>query len=204
MKAVSEKKTVIARDRELVERLLRGDERAFREFYRTYSPPLLNRLMKWLGDADLAEDCLQQVFIKALQTLKNYRGEGSLKSWLNGIATNLVLEKFRRQKRFSSLLEKLSSAKELKKKEEAFSDQFLWNKELREILYSCLETLSPEKRMSIILCDIEGLSIEEAAQQMGVPMGTVGSRLYNARRELRRKLERKLRQAGLSVEELIR
>ena len=103
--------------------------------YRAYAPSLLRRLMQWLGDAEQAEDCLQQVFLEALRSMERYRGEGKLISWLHRIATHVVMDLFRQRKRWKALLERVTPAQEVEASELAPSipDSLFFREELREL-----------------------------------------------------------------------
>ncbi len=192
-------------DKELVEKIVRGDERAFRQMYRAYSPGLLRRLMQWLGNAQQAEDCLQQVFLEALRSFKRYRGEGKLSSWLHRIATNVVMDLFRKNKRIKSLMERVTPPADADPADSSppIPETLFLREEVRELVHDVLNKLSAQKRMAILLCDMEGLALEQAASQMGVPPGTVGSRLYHGRREFQKKAEMECRLRGLSLHDLM-
>lgn len=192
-------------DMALVQRIVAGDERAFREMYRAYSPSIFRRLVQWLGDAQQAEDCLQQVFLESIRSLERYRGEGKLISWLHRIATHVVMDLFRQKKRWKALLERVTPAKAMEADESmpAIPDTLFFREELRELVHDVLGKLSVQKRMAILLCDLEGLGLEEAAKQMGVPPGTVGSRLYHGRREFQKRALMECKRRGLEVKDLI-
>lgn len=194
----------LTEDKALVVRIQRGDERAFRELYRTYSPMLLRRLMRWVGDTQQAEDCLQQVFLEALRSIEHFRGEGKLGSWLNRIATHVVMDMFRQKQRMKALMERVLPQQEAGMLDQppALPEQLFLREETRLWVRELLEKLSPQKRMVVLLCDLEGMSLEGASQQMGVPTGTVGSRLYHARRELQKRVESELQKRGLGWEDL--
>lgn len=196
--------TETTEDTELVERIKRGDERAFRDMYRTYSPLILRRLVRWIGDTQQAEDCLQQVFLEALRSIEKYRGDGKLGSWLNRIATHVVMDMFRQKKRLRSLMERVIPEQEAGTFEEmpAVPEALFLKHETRELVHTVLNKLSPQKRIAILLCDLEGQPLEEAAAQMGVPVGTVGSRLYHGRREFQKLAQSELKRQGLSIEDL--
>ena len=193
-------KAEMNKDRLLVAKILNGDEKAFTELYREYSPGILRRLYRMTGDSEYAEDCLQQVFTEALRSFENYRGEGSLQGWLNRIATHLTLDHFRRKQRLRSFLEDFAPAKQHSEQEPLPEELFL-KEELRQLIRSLLEKLGARKRMAILLCDLEGMGVEEAAEQMDIPVGTVASRLHHGRRDLRKLVIAELRKRGLSVED---
>lgn len=192
-------------DGQLVAQLMAREPLALREFYDRYAPGLLRRLLRMLGDSQLAKDALQQVFVEALESLPRYRGEGVLGAWLNRIATHIAMDAFRKQGRVRAFWERWSpqthedTLPPVEIPEEMFQKQ-----ELKKMLWRLLGQLAPKKRMSLLLCDMEGLSLLEAAEQMGIPPGTVSSRLHHARRELREMLEKECKRSGLSLSDLMR
>lgn len=202
---ISDKQKQIAKDVALAKRIIQQDQHAFHLLYKEYAPKLLRRLLDLLhGDEAQAEDCLQLVFFKCYRSIRSYRGEGTLLSWLHCITTNIVMDRYRAQQRwFTTLRSLLSEQSVTPKKSQAIPEELFFKKELRDLVRYCLEQLEYRKRIAIILCDFEGLKIEEAAKEMQVSMGTIGSRLHNGRRELRTKLVREGKRRGLSVEDWI-
>lgn len=192
-------------DQALALRIQQGDERAFQEMYRTYAPLILRRLSRWIGDTQNAEDCLQQVFLEALRSIEKYRGEGKLSGWLNRIATHVVMDMFRQKKRVKNLMERVMPEQRVAISEEdpGIPEALFLREEVRELVHEILNKLSAQKRMAILLCDLEGLPLEEAATQMGVPLGTVGSRLYHGRREFQKRAQDEFRRRGLSIQDLM-
>lgn len=192
----------IDQDLALVQRILAGDQRAFREMYRTYSPYFYRRFLRWTNDEDVARDSLQQFFLQVLQHLARYQGNGLFHAWLNRIATNLMRDRFRRQHTWHSFLERFWPAgEESEGTSEALHEQIFLREELRQLVHEVLGRLGVDKRMVVLLCDLEGRKIEEAAEELGISVGTVASRLHRARQELRERLVRECKRLGLSVEE---
>jgi RNA polymerase sigma-70 factor (ECF subfamily) len=199
----SEKQEQIAKDVALAARIAQRDQHAFRVLYRDYAPKLLRRLLDILnGNESLAEDCLQVVFMKCYQKIGEYRGEGTLLSWLHCITTNVVMDRFRSQQRWFVALRSMLSEQHTKPKHShAIPEKLFLRKEAQGLVHECLEQLDYRKRMAILLCDFEGLKIEEAASEMDVSMGTIGSRLHNGRKELRKRLLREGTKRGLEMED---
>ncbi len=192
----------IDRDLALVQQILAGDQRAFREMYRTYSPYFYRRFLRWTNDEDAARDSLQQFFLQSLQHLSRYQGNGLLHAWLNRIATNLMRDRFRRQQTWRSFVERFwPEGGDSEATGEALHEQIFLREELRQLVHEVLGRLGADKRMVVLLCDLEGRKIEEAAEELGISVGTVASRLHRARQELRERLVRECKRLGLSVEE---
>ncbi len=189
-------------DKRLVQRVLAGDEAAFTALYDAYAPMLLRRILRLMGRDDQAEDCLQMVFIEVLERLEHYRGEGALGAWLHRITTTTVLQQFRKQKSRSRLAEGFAFFSMFR--EEAnplLAERLLFDEERKKMLYTCLEDIEADRRMAILLCDIEGKPVEDAAKELHIPLGTLASRLHRGRQDLQKSLSRRLKQHGLSVEE---
>tara|TARA_B100000609_G_scaffold199581_2_gene204425 strand:- start:2070 stop:2684 length:615 start_codon:yes stop_codon:yes gene_type:complete len=192
------------RDDILVDRLKERDPRAFDEFYQEFSPKLLRRLMRLTGDAHVAEDCLQQVFSEMFRCLPSYRGEGEFAAWVNRIATNVAMNTFRKQTRIRDFWER-TTPEEVYERQSAppLPDELFSQEETKALVAQSLKKLSSRKRMAILLVDLEGHSLEEAASQLGVPPGTVASRLYHARNDLKAMISRELARRGSSFEDLM-
>ena len=191
-------------DRRLVKRIQLGERDAMQELFHTYSLQLLRRIRRMLGgDLSQAEDCLQQVFLKVIQAIDSYRGP-SLHSWLNRITTHTVIDVFRARQSRWNVLEKLKSFRLTgwsNDGNKAIPESMFHREQVRQILFARLETLNEQKRMVVLLCDLEGYTIEEAAIELDIPVGTIASRLYRARQELRVQLEQDLKKNNLSIED---
>jgi|GEM_PF-350736 len=186
-------------------RVRRGEQGAIKELYRLYAPTLMRRILRLLGgDMAQAEDCLQQVFVKALQSIRSYRGEGALLAWLNRITTHAVMDVFRAQQGRRKMLEKLTSFRLVgwgNDGNQAIPEKLFLQEELRDMLHQGLNSLGKDKRMAVLLCDWEGYAIEEAAVELEIPIGTIASRLYRGRQELRAWMKREMKKQGLIAEE---
>ena len=193
-----------AEDEELVARLIARDKKAFDIFYTRYAPMLLRRLHRMTGDANQAKDILQQVMVEVLDSLQDYKARGALGAWVNRIATFVMIDRFRQESRRRSVWERWSGQlASLHERPLPLPEETLEREELRLMVKEQLTRLSARKRMAVLLCDIEGLSLEEASEQMGIPIGTVSSRLHHGRRELRQFLKGELKRRGLSIEDIL-
>ncbi len=191
-------------EQQLVTKLRANEKDSFDELYNRYAPGLLRRLYRMTGSSCDAEDCLQQVFTEVLGSIKQYRGEGCLGAWINRIATNVAMNLFRKRNRWQSLQERLwgdfqSAGPESPPLQEAL----FVKRESRDMLHELLQKLTPYKRIAIVLCDLEGWTQEDAAKHLEVPLGTLVSRIYHGRRDLRLLLERESQKQGLSIEDIL-
>ena len=190
----------------MVRRMQKGDRLAFQQMYRLYSPRLFQRVLRLTNNFEQAEDCLQQVFTEVVDKMHTYRGDGVFLAWLNRITTNTVFQMFRKQRskqafigKFTDFWRHLGPGGE----EQVLAEALFVQEERKQLLHSILEQLDFRKRIVILLCDLEGRTLEDVARELDIPKGTVASRLHNGRRELRTRLLLELHERGLSAEEWI-
>ncbi|MFR9798481.1 RNA polymerase sigma factor SigE [Streptomyces sp. MS06] len=138
------------------------------------------------GNQHDAEDLTQEVFVRVFRSLSTYT-PGTFEGWLHRITTNLFLDTVRRKQRirFDALGE--DAAERLASKEPT-PQQIFNDAHLDADIQQALDTLAPEFRAAVVLCDIEGLSYEEIAATLGVKLGTVRSRIHRGRSQLRKAL----------------
>ena len=181
-----------ASDVNLVNRCLEGDSQAWEVIVRAYTGRLLNMGYQYLGSYAVAEELTQDIFLKVYQNLGSFHPEtGSLKSWIMRVGRNLIIDYYRAHKREKNVagseeLEVLD-LKSDSKNETPFENLYLAEK--AEFLYSLLGKISPELREAVILRDIEGLAYQEISDRVGIPVGTVKSRINRGRLELSRKMK---------------
>lgn len=169
-------------DERLLEDALRGDEESFAALYRRRNGPVYRFALHMSGDATVAEDVTQEVFLALLQTAKRFDPlRGNLLSFLYGIARNQVLRRLE-TKRPQELghLEDDPAAGDLL--------EDLTRRETVEHVRRAVLSLPPLYREVLALCDLEGASYEEAAEAISCPVGTVRSRLSRGRALLAQKL----------------
>lgn len=191
---------------EMVRKMQSGDRLAFQQMYRLYSPRLFQRVLRLTNNFEQAEDCLQQVFTEVVDKLHTYRGEGVFLAWLNRITTNTVFQMFRKQRSKQAFLDRFSDFwRQLGPGDQAepVAESLFVKEERKQLLHSVLQQLDYRKRIVILLCDLEGRTLEDVGKELEIPKGTVASRLHNGRRELRDRLLHELQRRGLSAEEWI-
>jgi RNA polymerase sigma-70 factor (ECF subfamily) len=148
---------------------------------------------RFTGSDTEAQDLTQDVFLRVFKTLGSFRsGEGSFSVWLMRLTRNLLIDNYRRgkQERATDSIEEQLPMLEEKYSLSSRTDGMVAGREASEILQAALERLSPELRETLILRDLEELEYREIAQSLGVPEGTVKSRLNRGRAELARILRR--------------
>jgi RNA polymerase sigma-70 factor (ECF subfamily) len=188
-------------DATLVERCRANDRTAFNEVVSRYKNRVYNSVYRMLGNASDAEDLTQEVFVRLYTSLDSFRSQASLNTWLFRIASNLCIDYFRRSKKHRAIAYSLdeplggdAEASEGSGASHEVSDttyephRLAERQELSEQIQVALAGLPEKLRAVLLLHDIEGIPYEEIAQVVGCPLGTVKSRLFNARLQLRQRL----------------
>jgi RNA polymerase sigma-70 factor (ECF subfamily) len=178
-----------------------GDSAAFEELVKHYYPRIYDYVARMVRDPVEAEDVAQEAFVRAYQALPHFRGDASFQTWLYRIASNLAIDASRHHKRrqwqTASLDEPLERG-DSQLARDPVDDQSRTPAEqvealaIREQVWRAISELSDKLRPVVILHDLQGLSYDEIAGTLGCPLGTVKSRLFNARCQLRDKLKRRL------------
>lgn len=164
----------------LVARAQAGDRDAFRQLVERYQGRAYAVAYALTGRRDEALDVVQEAFLKAFRTLATFRGDSAFYTWFYRIVLNVAIDLARRERPASPEgLEPLAGPPGGDPAEQAY------RAELRAAIVAALRTLPPEQRAVVVLREIEGLSYAEIAATLQVPIGTVMSRLFYARRKLR-------------------
>lgn len=174
---------------ELIAAAQRGDLKAFNQLVLNYQTTIYNIAYRILGDGDMAADATQEAFISAYRAIGQYRGE-SFKGWLMRIVTNACYDQLRAKKRRPSApLEAVlyGDPEESRLQGERIQrpEEYVDQQELGELIRRGLQTLPPDQRMVLVLSDIQEMKYDEIAYVLGIPPGTVKSRLNRARSKLR-------------------
>jgi len=167
-------------DAELVERSLDGDDGAFRVLVERYESVVASTVIGMLGPGDEADDVGQETFIRLYRSLKDFRGDAALKTYLNRIAINLSLNALKRRR---NLMKRFVSRDrvDVRLPEPALNGvDSAETRETEEAVHCAIRQLSPKHRAVIVLRMIDGYSTKQAAEILGVPPGTVLSRLARA------------------------
>lgn len=185
-------------DTSLIARCQKADIAAFNEIVARYKGKIYNYLFRMTGNAEDAEDLTQEVFVRMYNSIHTFRAEASLSTWLFRIAGNLCVDAFRRKKKERGLVSSLDTSFYSDDDNAAATrdvpdsstapETLLSRKELGGQITAALDRLPPKLRSAVILHDIEGLSYEEIATVEKIPLGTVKSRIFNARVALREHL----------------
>lgn len=181
-----------ADDRRLIDECLGGRTAAFGDLVRRYQDRLYNTVYRLVGNADDALDVTQEAFLSAYQGLGRFKGRSQFFTWLYRIAVNTAVSRRRKRRAVLPLDRGGPGAPEPADPSE-FSDPAhgLERADRERLVQEMLARLSPEHRAVLVLKDIDGQDYETIAEILGVPVGTVRSRLHRARLELRRLLTEK-------------
>jgi RNA polymerase sigma-70 factor, ECF subfamily len=171
-----------------IDRLRRGDPAAFETLVSRHQHRVFGVALRMLGNRADAEDAAQEVFLRAHRGLAAFRGDAKLSTWLYAIAARLCLSRLGEGER--RLIRANEDALARVADAEADPARQLEEDEREAALRRAIAELSDDRRMVVVLRDLEGLAYEEIAQVLGLELGTVRSRLHRARRDLKDKLER--------------
>ncbi len=194
--AIQEHASDSSNEKDLARAAQKGDINAFNELVLIYQNAIYNLACRLLDDEDAAEDVTQNTFVAAYRNLPSFRN-GSFRGWLYRIATNACYDELRSRKRHPTVSLEYEDDDEERylpaydypgsgiSPEKAYE-----TRELDRIIQESLNQLDPGQRAIITLVDIQSIDYLEASQALGIPLGTVKSRLVRSRRRLRELLER--------------
>ena len=178
-------------DRGLVDAAAAGSREAFDELVLRYQGPVLNLVRAMTaGDAD-AEDLAQEAFVRAWRSIGAFRSDSTFRTWVFGIAINLVRTHRGKRSRLRRLFWSPAPADTATDPLEraSMSDGIETPLAMREVIDRALATLPEDMRAAVVLRDVQGLDYREIAETLGLPIGTVESRIFRARQRLRPLLE---------------
>ena len=175
----------------LIERCLHGDQDAWETIVGLYRRKVFNVAYKFVGRHDEAEELTQDVFVKLFKSLRTFDRRANFSTWLISVSRNLCIDHYRSVRRERESINHDVDVVTLARP--GGSDTPLAMLERRDrvaILRGALDRLSPSLRAAIVLRDIQELSYQEIAERLGVPEGTVKSRINRGRTELARQIVR--------------
>jgi RNA polymerase sigma-70 factor (ECF subfamily) len=189
---------------ELLERLRRGDNRAFEQLVRENQERMFRTARGLLDSDDEARDAVQAAFVSAFEAIGSFNGSAKLSTWLHRIVVNAALMKLRRRRRkperpIEDFLPRFDSSGAWSRRPEtwaAASDELLGRKEDRALVRRCIDRLPSKYRTILMLRDIEELDSDEAANVLEITPNAVKVRLHHARQALRTLLAEALREGG--------
>jgi RNA polymerase sigma-70 factor (ECF subfamily) len=177
----------------------KGDAQAVETLFQRYQRPLFQTALRVLGNAEDAEDALQDGLLSAYRNLKRFEGRSQFSTWLTRIVINAALMRRRSAKaRPAVSLDETHHEDEMPAAERFADDgpnpeQLMAGTELLEMINQNLDELSPLLRTAFVLREVHGYSTGEAAKKLGVTENTLKARLWRARHQLAERLGRRLR-----------
>jgi len=186
-----------ATDKQLVQRVQKGDRRAFDLLVIKYQQKIMSLISRYVSDADEVQDVAQEAFVKAYRALPNFRGDSAFYTWLYRIAINTaknyLVSRSRRPPGRDVDLEDaqfMESADQLR--DGQTPENSLFGEELRAVVNATLADLPDDLRAAVTLREFDGLSYEEIAEVMDCPVGTVRSRIFRAREAIDKRVRAQL------------
>lgn len=174
-------------ERQLIAQARRGDTAAFETLVTRYAPYVYNLALRTLNEPHEAENIAQEAFVRAWQALPRFREEARFTTWLYRIVTNLCYNRLPRLKTELAALEPDEAVRLPDKQRHV--ERALLTQELRRQLHTAIDNLPDSYRLLIILRHLQGMSYAEIARVTEMPLGTVKTGIFRARRLLREALK---------------
>lgn len=177
-------------DAALVQRTLQGDTSAYNILVQRYQRQVYNLAYRMLNSAEDSADMVQETFIRAYGALSSFRQDASFLTWLYKIASNLCIDLLRSRRSKSTL----SLDMELEEGREPSADRYLGPEEtavrgaVGDVVHKAVMNLPERYRIVIVMRHLRGMSVDEIAQELSLPSGTVKTHLFRAREMLRERL----------------
>ena len=174
-------------DELLMEHVVRGNEAAFATLVDRYKSRMINLICRFINDRDRAQEIAQEVFLRVFIHRERYRPSGKFSTWIYTIAVNLTKNEIRRRVRakgivsLDNLIETAGDSSRFMADPGPRPDRRLRQREIQEWVERAMVELPEKYREVIILRDVQGLAYEEIEQVLGIPGGTVRSRINRAR-----------------------
>jgi RNA polymerase sigma-70 factor (ECF subfamily) len=184
-----------ASERAIIERCKRGDITAFDELLTLHEKHAYNLAYRLTNNYDDANDIVQEAFIRVYNSIHSFRGDANFSTWLYRVITNVYLDQRKKEKNrpHTSLEEYIelddSTVSRQVQDTNPLPDEMLEDKERKDMIESAIRQLPDYQRAMVVLYHVQGCSYEEIGQIMGMPLGTVKSRLNRARLALKDKLQ---------------
>lgn len=180
-------------DQFLVDEIVKGNTAAYELLILKYQKQLYATVLNIVKDDDFAQDIVQEAFLKAYESLPNLRNKEQFYPWLKRIAINESLMKLERNKRYVDMYDEEQEEDDYffnTITDENNPEKELLDEELRKYVRRYVDSLPSKLRTVIILREVEDMSYEEIAEMLNIPIGTVRSRLFNARQIIKERLIR--------------
>jgi RNA polymerase sigma-70 factor (ECF subfamily) len=175
----------------IIERCLQGDQTAWDAIVRLYWRKVFNVAYKFVGRHDLAEDLTQDIFLKLYRSLNTFDRRANFQTWLISVSRNLCIDHYRSVRKERETMNRDVDASELMPASgDASAQTQLEQRDRVTMLRTALNRLPPTLRTAVLMRDIQELAYTEIAEKLGVPEGTVKSRINRGRTELARQIQK--------------
>jgi len=175
----------------LVERCLAGDQTAWEQIVRQHWRKVFNLAYKFVGRHDEAEDLTQDIFLKIFKALHTFDRRANFQTWLISISRNLCIDHYRSvRKERETMARDVDASLLAPVSRERSPHGHLEQLDLKDLVRRALAELPPALRQAVVLRDLQEFSYQEIADQLGLPEGTVKSRINRGRLELARQIRR--------------
>ena len=176
---------------QLIERCLAGDQQAWEAIVQQHRRRVFNVAYKFVGKHDEAEDLTQDIFLKIFKSLDTFDRRANFQTWLISISRNLCIDHYRSvRKERETMAREVDAADLMPVSRERGPHGELEQIDLRHLIREALRSLPPALKQAVMLRDLQEFSYQEIADQLGLPEGTVKSRINRGRTELARQIRR--------------
>ena len=179
-------------DKQLIERIQRGDKRAFDILTLKYQHKIVGLVSRYVNDADEVMDVAQEAFIKAYRALPRFRGDSAFYTWLYRIAINSaknhLVSRSRRPPDTDIDVDGEFQGDSVVLTDVGGPEDAMLKDQLEKVIFSAIDELPEELKVAVTLREFEGLSYEEIAEVMECPVGTVRSRIFRAREAIEKRI----------------
>jgi RNA polymerase sigma-70 factor (ECF subfamily) len=188
----------VPEEERLIARAAAGDSAAFRELYDRHRADVARLVYRMVGGRSEFEDVIQEVFVQVYRSLKDFRGQSKLSTWMHRVTVNVVLM-HRRAARSRPVFADEPPGDGLLRSEVTAPDEDVERRERMRAFGRLLDRLADKKRIVFVLHELEGVPPSEIAEIVGAPVLTVRTRLFYARRELEAMLAEEPSLAGMQL-----
>lgn len=175
--------TTAAHDAKLLAQVIDGDHDAFNQIMRHHEDRVFAVCLRIMGDREKALDATQETFLTVFRKANQFKGQSALGTWIYRIAVNTCYDQLRKQKR-----RRTDPIPEHADPQDFSAQEQIDSAGMRPEIQKALAAIPQDFRVAVVLSDIEGMGLPDVAETLGVPVGTVKSRIFRGRRLLAKEL----------------
>jgi RNA polymerase sigma-70 factor (ECF subfamily) len=179
---------------QLVQRCRRGEPRAFSELFSQHKELVYRYIYKMLGSGAPIDELIQDTFIEIARSIGSFNEKAQLSTWIYRITANVCMRYLRQKHRKSTQMLQPNEIEieQLTDNGEGSGEAALLKKQTRELINQALGRLDAKKRTVLVLHDMEGVALKDVAEIVGIPLGTVQTRLFHARAAMKKYLSKSI------------